>query len=140
MTPAEAQALQDDATARGTWLAWVVSDADLEHPGRLTARAHTANYHAGMIEVPPGRNNLPVEPVTFWKDICMETYRAPSVSADAIDGDRYHLAQQAELQIRFREVEGQAAKDRAELSAWVQRSDMERPVVPRTSLLEPYLD
>ena len=62
------------------------------------------------------------------------------MSADAIDADRYHLAQQAELQIRFREVEGQAAKDRAELSAWVQRSDMERPVVPRTSLLEPYLD
>lgn len=48
MTPAEAQALQDDATARGTWLAWVVSDADLEHPGRLTARAHTADYHGGV--------------------------------------------------------------------------------------------
>ncbi len=47
MTPAEAQALQDDATARGTWLAWVVSDADLEHRGRLTARAHMADHHGG---------------------------------------------------------------------------------------------
>lgn len=48
MTAAEAQALQDDATARGTWLAWVVSDADLEHPGRLTARAHTADHSGGV--------------------------------------------------------------------------------------------
>lgn len=70
----------------------------------------------------------------------MSTHRAAYVSADAIDGDRYHLAQQAELQIRFREVEGRAAKDRAELSAWVQRSDIERPVVPRASLLEQHLD
>ncbi len=48
LTPIHAQALQDDATARGTWLAWVVSDADLEHPGRLTARAHTADHHGGV--------------------------------------------------------------------------------------------
>lgn len=70
----------------------------------------------------------------------MSTHRAAYVSADAIDADRYHLAQQAELQIRFREVEGRAAKDRAELSAWVQRSDIERPVLPRASLLEQHLD
>lgn len=70
----------------------------------------------------------------------MSTYRAVDVSADDIDEDRYRLAQQAELQVRFHEVEGRPAKDRAELSAWVQRSDIERPVKPRASLLEPYLD
>ncbi len=48
MTPAAAQALHVDATARGTRLAWVVSNADLEHPDRLTARAHTADYHGGV--------------------------------------------------------------------------------------------
>ena len=48
MTLADAQALQDDATARGTWLAWVVSNADLEHPGRFTARAHTADHTGGV--------------------------------------------------------------------------------------------
>lgn len=47
MTSAEAQALQDDATARGTWLAWVVTDTDLEYPGRLVARAHTADNRGG---------------------------------------------------------------------------------------------
>lgn len=48
MTPVDAQALQDDATARGTWLAWVVTDTDLEHPCRLVARAHTADHHGGV--------------------------------------------------------------------------------------------
>lgn len=48
MTPAEAQALQDDATGRGTWLAWVVSNSDVDYPGRLTARAHTADHHGGV--------------------------------------------------------------------------------------------
>ena len=72
----------------------------------------------------------------------MDTHISASTPTDAydIDPDRYRLAQQAELQIRFREVEGRAAKDRAELSAWVQCSYIERPVVPRASLLEPYLD
>lgn len=50
MTSADAQALQD-ATMRGTWLAWVITGADLEHPGRLTARAHTAD-HAGGVYLP----------------------------------------------------------------------------------------
>lgn len=45
MTPADAQALQNYATARGTWLAWVVSTSDLEHP---TTRAHTADHHGGV--------------------------------------------------------------------------------------------
>lgn len=72
----------------------------------------------------------------------MGTHISTSTPTDAydIDPDRYRLAQQAELQIRFREVEGRAAKDRTELSAWVQRSDIERPVVPRVSLLELHLD
>lgn len=51
MTPTDAQAFQDDATARGTWLAWVVSNADLEHPGKFTARARTAD-HAGGVYLP----------------------------------------------------------------------------------------
>lgn len=70
----------------------------------------------------------------------MDTRYAADVSADTIDPDRYRLAQQAELQIRFREVEGRAARDRAELSAWVARSEIERPVRPRASLLEQHLD
>lgn len=48
MNPADAQAIQDDATARGTWLAWAVSNADLEHSGRFTGRAHTADHHGGQ--------------------------------------------------------------------------------------------
>jgi hypothetical protein len=47
MTSAEAQAFQDDATERWTWLAWVVTNADLEHPGRFVARAHTADHQGG---------------------------------------------------------------------------------------------
>lgn len=48
MTPADAQALQDDATACGTWLAWVVSNSDLEHPDKFVARARTADHHGGV--------------------------------------------------------------------------------------------
>ena len=48
LTPAAAQALQDDATGRGTWLTWVVSAADLEHPGKFKARAHTAGHQGGV--------------------------------------------------------------------------------------------
>lgn len=70
----------------------------------------------------------------------MDAHHAADMSADIIDPERYRLAQQAELQIRFREVEGRVAKDRAELTAWVQRSDIERPVRPRASLLEQHLD
>jgi hypothetical protein len=47
LTPAEAQTLQDDAVARGTWLLWLVTDADLEHPGMFVARAHTADHYGG---------------------------------------------------------------------------------------------
>lgn len=47
MTPAEAQAVQDDATGRGTWLAWIVTNADLEYPGCFVARAHTADHAGG---------------------------------------------------------------------------------------------
>lgn len=70
----------------------------------------------------------------------MNTHHVADVSTDDIDPERYRLAQQAELQIRFREVEGRTAKDRAELSAWVTRADFERPVKPRASLLDTYLD
>ena len=70
----------------------------------------------------------------------MSTHHTADVPADTIAPDRYRLAQRAELQVRFREIEGRAAEDRAELSAWVQRSDIERPVRPRASLLEQHLD
>lgn len=47
MTPADAKNLHDDAKARGTWLVWVVTATDLEHPGKFTARPHTADYQGG---------------------------------------------------------------------------------------------
>jgi hypothetical protein len=47
LTPANAQALQDAARARGKWLLWLVTNADLEHPDRFVARAHTADHHGG---------------------------------------------------------------------------------------------
>ena len=58
MTPADAQALQDDATAHGTSPAWVVSSSDPEHPDRFVARALTAD-HTGEQYLPGaliGRN------------------------------------------------------------------------------------
>ncbi len=44
---ADAQALQDNATTRGGWLLWLVTDAGLDRPGRFVARAHTADVHGG---------------------------------------------------------------------------------------------
>ncbi len=49
LIPADAQTLQDDAAARGTWLVWVVTATDLEHPGQVTARAHAADYQGGIL-------------------------------------------------------------------------------------------
>lgn len=48
LTPIEAQALQDDATARGVWLIWFINDADPAHPGKVTARAHTEDHIGGV--------------------------------------------------------------------------------------------
>ena len=48
LTPTEAQTLQDDATARGVELMWFVSNADPAHPGKITARAHTADHIGGI--------------------------------------------------------------------------------------------
>lgn len=48
MTPESAQNVQDDATARGVFLMWVVTAADLEHPSKFTARAHTSDHHGGV--------------------------------------------------------------------------------------------
>ena len=47
MTPADAKNLQNDSNARGTWLVWVVTATDLEHPGKFTARPHTADHQGG---------------------------------------------------------------------------------------------
>lgn len=49
MTPTEAQALHDDAAARGVWVMWFVSDADAEHPGKVVARAYVADHHGGKL-------------------------------------------------------------------------------------------
>jgi len=49
LIPTDAQAIQDDALAHGRWLIWFVTATDLEHPGRLTARAHVADHHGGTI-------------------------------------------------------------------------------------------
>lgn len=49
LTPAEAQAMQDDAKMRDQWIVWCVTATDLEHPGRLTARAHLADRHGGTV-------------------------------------------------------------------------------------------
>lgn len=49
MTPAEAQAMQDEAAAHGRWLTWLLTGADLEHPGRTTARAYVADHHGGSM-------------------------------------------------------------------------------------------
>lgn len=38
--------MQDDATARGVWISWIVG-TDAAHPGQVTARAHTADPHGG---------------------------------------------------------------------------------------------
>ncbi len=47
LTQRDAQALQDDAADRGVQLAWLVSEADPEHPGKFTARAHTLDHQGG---------------------------------------------------------------------------------------------
>lgn len=62
------------------------------------------------------------------------------VGQQVLAADVDPLAQRAELQIRFREALGRGAKDRAELLAWVAGARIERPVVPRSSLLEQHLD
>lgn len=49
MTPTDAQVLQNDAIARDTWLTWVVTDADAEHPGKVVARAYEATHHGGKL-------------------------------------------------------------------------------------------
>jgi hypothetical protein len=46
LTPPAAQAVQDDATARGVWVIWIAA-TDAAHPGQITARAHTADHHGG---------------------------------------------------------------------------------------------
>jgi hypothetical protein len=50
LNPIDAQALQDDAVARDTWLVWLVSTNDLEHPGKVTARTRTANHQGGTTQ------------------------------------------------------------------------------------------
>jgi len=47
LTRRDAQTLQDNAADRGVQLAWLVSEADPDHPDQFTARAHTLDYQGG---------------------------------------------------------------------------------------------
>ncbi len=49
VTSTEAQALRDDAAARGKWLIWTLTDTDLKHPGMYVGRAHEADYQGGTL-------------------------------------------------------------------------------------------
>ncbi len=42
VTPADAQALHDNAAARGKWLIWTLTDGDIEHRGWHVASAPEA--------------------------------------------------------------------------------------------------
>ncbi len=46
LTRTTTQAVQDDATARGRWVIWIVA-CDAARPGQVTARAHTTDPHGG---------------------------------------------------------------------------------------------
>jgi hypothetical protein len=46
LTPADAQAIQDDARARDRWLIWFVA-TDPEYPGKVVAWAMAADPHGG---------------------------------------------------------------------------------------------
>jgi len=48
VTPTDAQAMQDDAKARGAWIMWFVSEADAEHPGKVVAHAYEASHPGGQ--------------------------------------------------------------------------------------------
>lgn len=48
MTAADAQALHDDARARGEWLTWFVIPTDPGCSSRFMARAHTADHTGGV--------------------------------------------------------------------------------------------
>jgi len=41
--------MQNDAAARGTWLVWTVTTTDLEHSGKLVARACIAAHWHGTL-------------------------------------------------------------------------------------------
>ena len=47
LTLAAAQSMQDAALDARTWLMWFITAADPAHPGKVTARAFTADHHGG---------------------------------------------------------------------------------------------
>lgn len=49
LTPADAQAMHDDAAARRKWLVWTLTDTDLEYSGRYVGRAHEADHNGGKV-------------------------------------------------------------------------------------------
>ena len=48
---ATAQELHDTAKIAGVMVIWIVSSADPEHPGKVTARPHTADAHGEVLLV-----------------------------------------------------------------------------------------
>lgn len=49
VTPAHAQTMHDEAAARDTWLVWVMTASDAEYPGKVIARARTADHQGGTL-------------------------------------------------------------------------------------------
>jgi hypothetical protein len=39
--------MEDEAAARGPWLIWIVTAADMEYPGKVTARAQVPDHQGG---------------------------------------------------------------------------------------------
>ncbi len=50
MTPAYAQIMHADASARDKWLTWILTAADIEHPCKYVARAHRADHQGGTVQ------------------------------------------------------------------------------------------
>jgi hypothetical protein len=50
LTPAYAQIMHADASARDKWLTWILTASDIEHPGKFVARAHQADHQGGTVQ------------------------------------------------------------------------------------------
>ena len=50
MTPAYAEIMHADASSRDKWLTWILTAADVEHPGKYVARAHQADHQGGTVQ------------------------------------------------------------------------------------------
>jgi len=50
LTPAYAQFMHGYASSRDKWLTWILTAADVEHPGKHVARAHQADHQGGTVQ------------------------------------------------------------------------------------------